>query len=186
MAKGIAEATTKIYEQLLGLAVEERGRAVRAALTMLGQPESDVRATETETQKQEDTSGGGFSDKAKAWIKKHNIGASALEEMFHLDGDRVELILGKAIGKSRRQQTVNTYLLTGVAEFLATGNPEFTDEIAREYCQHLGCYDSPNHSNYVKAFGNKITGSKQTGWKLTAPGLAAAAELIGSVLGDDE
>src|SRR5204862_56771 len=112
----------------------------------------------------------GISEKATAWIRKNGIDTDALEQTFHIDGGKVELI-GESIGNSKRQQTVNTYLLTGIAAYLATGSPEFSDDDARNYCQHFGCYDSPNHSNYVKAFGNRITGSKASGWKLTAPGL---------------
>ena len=44
--------------------------------------------------------------------------------------------------------------------------------------QDQGCYDATNHAKVCKAFGNKLRGSKKGGWQLTAPGLAAAAELI--------
>jgi len=190
MAKNIADVTTKIFEQLKELAAEERLRAVNAALTLLGEP---VLATGHQRTTVEGRSKGeksdetvdGVSEKAAAWIRKSGIEADALEEVFHIDGGKVELI-GEAMGKSKRQQTVNTYLLTGVAAFLQSGNPEFSDDTARTYCQHFGCYDSPNHSNYVKAFGNKITGSKASGWKLTAPGLKAAAGLLTSGNGESE
>jgi hypothetical protein len=151
---------------------------------MLGEPTVD--GPMTKTKEKEKLPPSGFSDKANAWIKKNEIEAATLDEMFHLDDGKVELILAKAIGKSKRAQTVNTYILTGLAAFLETGDPAFSDETARAYCQHLGCYDSPNHSNYVKAFENKITGSKGTGWKLTAPGLVAAASMIRSTHEVDE
>ncbi|GGK17241.1 hypothetical protein GCM10011394_28060 [Luteimonas terricola] len=75
---------------------------------------------------------------------------------------------------------MNTYLMLGIAAFLSTGEASFTDKDARELCEHFGCYDATNHAKYIKEFGNKITGSKSSGWKLTAPGLNAAAELVKS------
>jgi Rieske Fe-S protein len=69
---------------------------------------------------------------------------------------------------------------------LQSGGTDFSEDTARQYCQHLGCYDSPNHSKYLKGFGNKITGSKDSGWKLTAPGLTAAAKLICPVEEDEK
>ncbi len=178
MAKGIAEATTKIFEQLETLSPPERLRAVKAALTMLGEPTSEEPLAKAKVQTKEQIVADGFSEKGKTWINKNAIKTSALDEVFHLDGGKVELILAKAIGNSKRSQTVNTYILTGLAAFLETGTTDFADEAARKYCQHLGCYDSPNHSNYVKAFGNRIAGTKASGWKLTAPGLVAAAALL--------
>jgi hypothetical protein len=186
MPKGIADATTKIYQQLEALPQEDRLRAVRAALTMLGEPIADEPRPRPDPPEESDESTDGFSDKATAWIKKNGVQQAELEEVFHSEGGKVELIIGKAIGRSKRAQTVNTYILTGVAAFLETGNSEFSDEAARGYCQHLGCYDSPNHSNYVKAFGNRIAGSKTSGWKLTAPGLAAAVGLIRQDEEEDE
>ena len=88
------------------------------------------------------------------------------------------LILGEPIGKSDRVKTINTYLLTGIAALLESGTANFQDETARKNCESLGCYDQNNHSKYMKEFGNKITGSKKTGWKLTGPGLVAGAEIL--------
>ena len=187
MAKGNAEATTKIYEQVQGLDAEDRLRAANAALTMLGEPVlGETKSSRSGNKGKGETPADGFSEKAEAWIKKYQIESSALDDMFHLDNGRVELILGEAIGKSKRDQTVNTYLLTGIAALLEAGSPEFADETARGYCRHLGCYNSPNHSLFTKRFGNKLTGSKDSGWKLTAPGLAAAAHLIDPVRQDEK
>jgi len=187
MAKSnITEAVTKIYEQLQGLDAEERLRAAKAALTMLGEFTDDSQFSQKKKGQKEELPGDSFSEKANTWIKKYAIKQEDLNEMFHLDNGKVELILGKAIGDSNRQKTANTYLLTGVVAFLETGIPNFSDDIARGYCRHLGCYDSPNHSNYVKALENKVTGSKGSGWKLTAPGLIAATKLISGVQKDDK
>src|SRR5260370_27749794 len=132
MAKGIAEATTKIYEQLERLAPEERRRAVDAALTMLGEPATDTRSPKGVIQERESTPVDGFSEMGKAWIRKNDLDASALVETFHSDNGRVQLILASLLGRSKREQTRDTYLLTGVAAFFETGSAEFTDEVARK------------------------------------------------------
>ena len=63
-----------------------------------------------------------------------------------------------------------------------TGEATFADKDAREVCNKVGCYDSPNHSNYMKAFGNLTVGAKDTGWKLSNPGLLEAATSAGPAL----
>lgn len=57
-------------------------------------------------------------------------------------------------------------------------DPTFSDGEARELCTQFGCYDQGNHSKIYKDFGNRATGSKNAGWKLTNPGLVAAAGLL--------
>ena len=132
MAKGIVEATGKIYEQLEGLAPEERRRAVDAALTMLGEPTISNHTATVTSQQDDETPSDEFCNSAKAWIKKNNLEHAALLEMFHFDNGKVTLILGSPIGRSKREQTLNTYLLTGVASLLETSIAEFLDETAAQ------------------------------------------------------
>ncbi len=119
----------------------------------------------------------GISKAGATWIERNGLTSDKLEEHFHVEDGKGTLI-GDPIGDGKREQSINTYLLTGVAALLGTGKAEFTDKTARENCTQLGCYDSPNHSNTVSQLGNKVTGSKKAGWKLTAPGLSAAAALL--------
>jgi hypothetical protein len=70
--------------------------------------------------------------------------------------------------------------LTGVGALLKSGKAEFADEAARNNCENLGCYDMNNHGKTLEKLGNTITGSKKNGWKLTTPGLTAAAALLKS------
>ena len=74
------------------------------------------------------------------------------------------------------------YVLTGIARLLATGEPSFDDKAARAACKNLGCLNETNHASYIKDRGNRMTGSKETGWKLTAPGLALGAALIKEII----
>ena len=68
--------------------------------------------------------------------------------------------------------------MTGLAEFLRTGEAKFTDKAARDICRKLGCYDANNHAVYIKRPGNILSGNKDAGWTLTGPGQKAATELV--------
>jgi hypothetical protein len=111
-------------------------------------------------------------------MERNGLTAQYIEQLFHIEDTGVTLL--SAVGKGMRQQTINTYLLTGVSALLHDGKAEFTDEIARKYCESLGCYDMANHGKTLNSFDNKFTGSKKSGWKLTTPGLTAAAVLLKS------
>ena len=189
MPNKITSVVGKIVSELEALSSEERKRAVTAAFAILG--ESDAPTTPAAVEGNPGTSslGGanangandhGVSARGAAWIKKHTITTEQIEEAFHIDSGKVALILGKAIGGSKREQAVNTYILTGASALLESGNANFSDEIARQNCIQLGCYDQANHSKFLKEFGNRITGSKNAGWTLTAPGLTTAASLLKS------
>jgi hypothetical protein len=171
--KNIAEAATKMVELLSPFEAEERQRVVHAALTLLGDAPvvSPGRRDHDELQ-------AGLPKRAAAWLHQHGLNREQLDEIFHRDGDRVEVIAAAVPGHSNKERTVNTYLLTGVSRMLATGDGSFDDNTARQLCRNLGCYDHTNHATYLKNRGNRFTGSKEQGWQLTAPGLAQAAALI--------
>jgi len=120
----------------------------------------------------------GLSTKAAAWIKQNGLTKSQLEHVFDIDGTSVNVLGGSIPGKSAKAQTISAYILKGVAQLLATGEPTFDDKSARKLCEDLGCYSSANHAVYMNSMGNTITGSKDKGWKLTAPGLKKGADLI--------
>lgn len=184
MSSKITAIVGKIVDELEGLTSDERKRAIAGALAILGEsalqagtfitpkgdahPSADIHHAQLS----------GVSQGGQIWVKKNTLTNTQFEEVFHVENGKVTLILGKGIGKSKREQTINTYLLTGAATMLETGTPAFTDEMARQNCITIGCYDAPNHGKYFRGFSNKITGSKTAGWKLTAPGLTAAATLL--------
>ena len=185
MAKAtITDATTQVYEILKGFKTDERKRIVDAVLTLLGDPAVKNKARSDNAEDNQRNGDNGTSDdsplnaKAKSWMKKYGLSIEELSNNFHFDNGTVTCIelAGNAIGK--RLRTIDTYLLHGIAALLTTGEPSFTDDDARKLCQHFGCYDSPNHSKYLKEFKNNITGTAAGGWKLTVPGLAAGAKLL--------
>jgi hypothetical protein len=182
MSNKIAGVVTKLVSALEGLDnADERRRAIQAALTVCGDPALD--AADGATAAVGQTSGPananvpGIHAAGAAWMQRSGLTLHDIQQVIHIDDSTASLL--SAVGKGKRQQTINTYLLTGVVSLLSTGKAEFTDETARTNCESLGCYDMPNHGKTLKnGFDNKLTGSKKAGWKLTAPGLSAAAALL--------
>jgi hypothetical protein len=171
----IAEAAVKIVEVLTPFGSEERHRAVHAALTLLGEQPTGAKGHDDGRADGDDR---GLPRRAKAWLHQHGLKPEDLDQVFHRDGDRVEVIAAALPGHSTKERTLNAYLLTGVSQLIATGEPSFDDTAARNLCKNLGCYDDTNHATYVRDKGNRFAGSKDQGWKLTAPGLAQAAALV--------
>ncbi len=111
-------------------------------------------------------------------MRKYNIDNAQLDHVFSVSSEEVDVIAAKMPGESKRQQTLEAYLICGLKAFLQGGEAKFEDKDARSLSQKLGCYDTANHYNYMKAFGNLLSGSKEGGWKLTNPGFERAAQLI--------
>jgi hypothetical protein len=174
------DAMTKIVEVLAPLSTEDRARVIRAAMALLGDPQSSV-ASRVGVEESTVEQGGGFinlSPRARAWMKQNGISAEELQQVFHLAEDGCEFIAAHVPGKNKKEQTYNAYVLTGLAQLVFAGNPAFQDKRARALCETFGCYDSANHSAYLRDRGNEFTGTKDKGWTLTAPGLKRAAELV--------
>lgn len=170
-------AVAKLVEVLTPLPAEDRTRAISAATILLGESGSSRSAIGL---KGEDGGIGpqGVSANGIGWMKKNGVGDELLDHTFSIDKDGIDVIAARMPGKSKRQQTLETYILCGLRAFLRSGEPAFGDKEARELCQRIGCYDSANHYNYIKGFGNRIAGSKGSGWRLTNPGLTQAAYIV--------
>ena len=178
-AQEAVDATAKLVDVLDGLDSDQRRRAISAALVLLGDAQGWLQEARNERSQETTIDGAdGLSAKALIWAKKNGISLDHLEHVFAIDGDAIDIIVARLPGKSKRMQTIGAYVLSGLASFLVNGDSSFTDDDARALCKKLGAYDSPNHFNYVKGLGNLVTGSKESGWKLTNPGLARAAEIV--------
>lgn len=180
MTGSLTEAMAKVLEVLTPLESDERKRVVQAAFALLGE---EVPSKVPESAPKKGNPGSedlalNVSPAAAAWLTKMRVTKEQLEQCVHFEEGKVTVIALPGGATKRIDQVVHTYLMQGFAAFLAGGEGAFTDKDARELCEHFGCYDQTNHAKYLKEFGNRITGSKSTGWKLTAPGLAAAAELV--------
>ena len=175
--KGIAEIVGIIVAELTPLTSEERQRVIQASLTLLGEsPMTLAKGTDTQVPVREGDEK--LPPRTRIWMQQNDLSAEQLEQVFHIHNETVAVIAAGMPGKNRSEQSRNAYVLTGAARFLATGEVNFEDKEARTLCESLGCYDSTNHAKYLKDKGNEFTGSKDDGWKLTAPGLKRAASLI--------
>ncbi len=115
---------------------------------------------------------------SSAWIKQNSMTAGELELVFHIEDADMALIAAEIPGKSTREKVLNCYVLAGVRELLRTGDASFSDKSARALCGEFGCLDTTNHSKYLNERGIELTGSKEKGWMLTAPGKKRGAALV--------
>src|SRR5262245_2954866 len=183
-ATDITSSTTELYNLLEPLDPAQRTKVIKAALTLLGD-DIDIEREKSKTKKDEQEPGGdGLRAKARTWARTNSITEEQLHHVFHLDGGKVEVIAAEAPGKTGKQKTVNAYILTGLAQFLQTGEAKFDDKTARAVCKAMGCLDESNHAYNLKGKGNALSGSKDSGWTLTGPGLKAGAELVKGLAGE--
>lgn len=181
--QSLAQVVGQIVDLLTPRSSEERGRIVRAALTLLGETGTapgllDGGGNGTQDESEEGSAEFSFTGKAKAWRKQNALTGEQVAQVFHANGDAVDVIAAEMPGKNKKEKTLSAYVLCGIAQLLATGEPDFTDAAARALCTAAGCYDPGNHSSTLKDRGNWFTGTKDAGWKLTAPGMKHGASLI--------
>jgi len=174
--KSITTITTQLHDLLKPLDPSERIRAVKATLMLLGDDASELRGDSGGSGDEERKSQGGTkrSGKAGQWMKANGVTEDQLGHVF----DGSEVIAAAAPGKNAKEQTINAYVLTGIAALLENGEATFDDKTGRAICKHLGCLNETNHAAYMKKKGNLLSGSKGGGWRLTAPGMKKGADLV--------
>jgi hypothetical protein len=122
--------------------------------------------------------GGTIPSNAALWAKQNGITPAEIEAVFHIGNGSAELIASQIPGKSNKERVLNCYIVCGALEMLRAGDASFTDKSARALCEAFGCFDTTNHAKYLNDRGNELTGSKEKGWTLTAPGKKRAAALL--------
>lgn len=171
-------AIENVVRTLGPLTSPERQKVVQAALVILGEaPISKSHASSSEDSAALGEAGD-LPARARLWMKQNSLTIDDLQHVFDIADGKVAVIASEISGKSNAEKTAKAYLLSGLVGLLTSGEPTFADKTARSLCEALGCYDVANHSRFMKEIGNGLTGSKSGGWKLTAPGLKAAANLI--------
>lgn len=180
-APRLPDVVAKIYDLLEPLEAADRARVLQSVSGLLGDvPITSGTGTPTSmasgSSSTASPSGHARGAKAQAWMRKHALTDQQLETVFHFDGTG-ELIASPP-GSTKREQTINAYLLLGAQELLANDEARFTEAAAVALCKRLGCHDNANHALTRSKFGNKVTGSKESGFALTVPGLDAAAAAI--------
>jgi hypothetical protein len=172
-----AEIVGKIIALLQPLSSDERRRTVQASLILLGEAGASSK-DDLEGKGNADTSDSDLPKRVKIWIQQNSLTKEDLEQVFHFGENSVDVIASTIPGKTEKDKTLNAYVLAGLSSFLLTGEPKFEDAIARSLCQSAGCYGATNHATYLKSRGNEFTGSKDSGWTLTNPGLKRGAALV--------
>jgi hypothetical protein len=175
----IKSLTNDLYDLLLSADSSIRANAIKAAMVML---DDTANLGVFESSKINDVDGElgstNINTNAKTWMKKHNVSANQLQQVFHVKGDQVNVIIDAVPGTSSKQKTIKAYVLIGLGQLLVTGEAKFTDKSARDFCRLVSCLDDANHAKYIREKGKSFTGSKKIGWTLTHPGLAEAADLV--------
>jgi hypothetical protein len=176
--KSPAELALQVYNILIPYTSEVRQRVIQSALTLLGEaalppvgrlslPQSAV---------------SGFDDvqlgaKAMRWLQKHGLSREHLDEIYHLGVGTVDIVTSHVPGDSKREMTINCYLLSGIRGLLKDDTSSLNETETIALCKRLTAYDKNNHTAHRAAVGNRMTGSKPE-FILTGPGEIAAAELI--------
>jgi hypothetical protein len=192
-AVALPTIANSIYDLLEPLQSPDRLKAINAALTLLGDEVlggSKAKAKgHAHGKTDDDDEGGGtveVSSKGRAWMRKYKVTDDQLGEIFDFDDEAVDVIADDVSGSSAKIKTINAYVITGIGQYLKTGDVKFTDLAARAVCKHIGCLNIANHATYMSAKGNLFNGTKKAGWKLTAPGLKKGAELIAAIVSNGE
>jgi hypothetical protein len=186
--KATPETLTSIIKLLEPLSSAQRQRTVAAVMMFLGE------APLQKPPRQQEASGGGagngkgnddgeaegdYSAQITKWMKQNNVSAEELDRVFHFNADGSTFNLLHAPGKSKKEQVVNTYTLTGLGKFLAANDRSFDDATARNFCETIGCLDTTNHATYLKKNkGGEFTGDKTKGYSLTNVGIKRGAVLV--------
>jgi len=173
MTKTLAEIVGTIVAELTPLGSEERKRAFYAAMTLLG--EEAIKGPSATAKHDELDGAETLPARVKTWMRQSDLSMDQLQQVFHIENGLVEII-AEIPGKNNKEKVRNAYILTGVSNFLLTGEQRFDDTSARRLCERVGIYDPTNHSKYMK--GSEFTGSRVRGWTVTVPGLKAGAALI--------
>jgi hypothetical protein len=135
-------------------------------------------AADDGTRKEDEDSLAGVSSVAQKWIRRNGLTAAQLSKIFSLGLDQIELVARSVPGTGKKNRMRNVLLLSCTASYLGTGAARTDDETLRESLAHYNAYDAANFARDIRALGPEVSGSKESGYTLTARGLAAAADLI--------
>lgn len=178
MTKSPAELSLEIYNILVPFESDVRQRVIQSALTLLGEtalaPVGRSAALQSAVTGFEDVR---LGSKATKWLQKHVVTREMLDEIYHFTDADVDIIASGVPGASKREMTVNCYLLSGIRGLLKEDVPSLDETETIAVCRRLTAYDKNNHTANRQSVGNKMSGNKPT-FTLTGPGEMAAAELI--------
>ena len=169
------EALTGMIAILKPLGSEERHRLVNSVMIFLGEttppPRSTAKTGGGEGAEPSAEIDGDYPPQVLAWMRQYEVSADEIDQVFHFKGGTFSI--HDVPGASKKEKTLSTYILTGVGTYLSTNKRDFSDSVAREFCETLGCYDATNHSRILKERGSEFSGDKSSGYSITRSGIKA-------------
>jgi hypothetical protein len=148
----------------------------------------DARSTDTQRQGEPEQappsdeasadSSAGINSVAQRWMTRNGLNVEQLGRVFSVGGDEIDLIAESVPGASKRKKMHNVILLKGVAAYLGSGAARVSHQQIKETCLHYKAFDPPNFASNLKEFAAEVSGSKDSGYTLTARGLATATDLV--------
>jgi len=176
-----AELALQIYKLLAPHPSEIRVRAIQSVLASLGETavlpgQGAMKGAAGVAQTIGEFGELSLGPRALRWAQKYSITRAMLEEVFLL-GDRIEISASSVPGASKREMTVNCYLLVGLKSLLKSDAPSIDDGDAIAECKRMAAYDKNNHTTNRQSVGSKMSGNRPN-FLLTGPGETAAAELV--------
>jgi len=144
--------------------------------------ETKVGTEQTEPKADDDADLEGISPAGKKWITRSGLKTNQLSSIFSIGGDEIDLIAKSVPGDSKSKRMRSVILLKGLASYLGSGAARLTDQEVRETCLHYNALDAGNFATIIKGLASEVTGSKETGYSLSARGQASATEMIKSMV----
>lgn len=166
-------ALTSIINILTPLTSEDRHRTVNAAMLFLGETVKAPGPAGTGKGVGEGSNPGAVG----AWMTQYGVSQDQMDQVFHFNNDG-SFSIHDAPGRSKKEKTLNTYILTGLGKFLMTNDRAFDNSMARGFCETIGCVDPGNHAAYLKNKGPEFSGDKNKGYSLTNVGVKRGAALV--------
>jgi hypothetical protein len=120
----------------------------------------------------------GISPVAKKWMKRNGLQSTQLGAIFSLGVDEIDLVAKSVPGKGKKDRMRAVFLLKGIAAYLGGGAARFTHEQVKEACLHYDAFDAPNFASNFKSMSIDVSGAKESGYVLTAHGMASATDLL--------
>jgi hypothetical protein len=199
-------AISEVYSTLKGLQPDAQLRVLQYVTGKLNltmgslRPERDAEPAETRTfvetahttpessHKHEDEAeeNDGISPAGRKWIRRNGFTVEGLTTIFSIGGEEIDLIAKKVPGDSKSKRMRSVFLLKGLAAYLASGAARFSHKDAKETSLHYDAFDANNFAQNFRLLAAEVSGSKDTGYSLTARGLTAAAEMAKGLVSPPE
>jgi hypothetical protein len=177
-----------VLEKLkLTLALEPNRAPMRESLRQEHrehEEESDSGAHAKREHEEDDSDG--ISPLGLKWMRRNDLTVDDLSPIFSIGAEEIDLVVKKVPGDSKSKRMRSVFLLTGLASYLASGAPRFSHADVKQTCLHYDAFDAANFAQNFRGLAAEVSGSKETGYTLTARGLTAAAEIVKQLAGKAE